>query len=938
MFERFFKPKWQHPRAEIRRQTLERLDPDDAAQRAIIETLALEDPDPAVRRAALGRLSDPAIVGRIASSDSDPETAAAARLHLARIVAAEAPERVAEIARRGGPTVLDYLLEEGDETTRRAALDQIDDPHRLVELALRHRQSAVRLMAAERIDRIEPLQRLAREARGHDKRVYRLARQRLQQLRQEAERHHRHLCQCQTLCDQMEQLARADFSNLYHPRYRGLLRQWQQLEEPPPPELARRFETARQRCHETLERHQRELERLEVRALAQQRIDNCVQALEGQLDRLAASPPNADTPAALRRLLEEQRLQWRECCEAGGAEAEQQQRFERACRTLENLLAAWQRLQAQEEALTALAGEALGLAIPDHGPRLAPLRRELADTLGRIDWPTPLAPPAPVERGRAALHHLETCQQELAHWQREQEPRLPRLLDQLEAAVEAGQLRRAEGLEGQVRHLLERLPEPRARQYRRRFAPLRARVRELRDWRGFACQQKRQALCQQMEALAENPLPPGEQERQIKALRQEWRALGPPRPRQEDGDALRQRFDTAAERAWQPCREHHRQEAERRRANLAERERICRELEHYLETTDWEAIDDWHAVERIISTARDEWRRHGPVERKAGRPLGRRFHQLLEQLRHHLGEAHQRHAHCKERLIEQAETLAACEDGALEQAIDQIKALQRHWRDCGPLPRPRERQLWRRFRAACDALFERRDVLRQDRQQAARRSREEGEALCQKMEALASQIPLPSDHARQARHLEQQFEALGRLPGPLARRFSQARRHYREAIERQHQQARGQELLALLDHDAELAQLERARQAGEAPPLPEPETLPHPALRQRLERLERDGKLTPEAAAEALEARRRICVRAEIAAAIESPPEARELRMEEQLRLINQNRGHATELPPPERWIGELIDQWLALPAPDPAESLDARMRAAVERIFSPDS
>ncbi|MDB4960211.1 MAG: putative CheA signal transduction histidine kinase [Myxococcales bacterium] len=66
-------------------------------------------------------------------------------------------------------------------------------------------------------------------------------------------------------------------------------------------------------------------------------------------------------------------------------------------------------------------------------------------------------------------------------------------------------------------------------------------------------------------------------------------------------------------------------------------------------------------------------------------------------------------AKAKEALITEAESLATSEDFAATSA--RLKELQNQWKLSGHLPRKQGDELWKRFRAACDAFFERRKPM-----------------------------------------------------------------------------------------------------------------------------------------------------------------------------------------------------------------------------------
>ena len=163
------------------------------------------------------------------------------------------------------------------------------------------------------------------------------------------------------------------------------------------------------------------------------------------------------------------------------------------------------------------------------------------------------------------------------------------LVAQVRDSVASGAAHEASEGDRRLRDLVRLLPRDKARRFQSELAEIGASVRELRDWRTFAETPKRKALCEQIEALAAEPLEVHEQIEAVKSLRGQWNALS---PADSHGDReLRKRFDRAAERAFEPCRAHFKAQAEQRTFNLEQRRAIVAALEGYLEDNDWEQAD-----------------------------------------------------------------------------------------------------------------------------------------------------------------------------------------------------------------------------------------------------------------------------------------------------------------------------------------------------------
>ena len=60
----------------------------------------------------------------------------------------------------------------------------------------------------------------------------------------------------------------------------------------------------------------------------------------------------------------------------------------------------------------------------------------------------------------------------------------------------------------------------------------------------------------------------------------------------------------------------------------------------------------------------------------------------------------------KQELVRRAVQLATTTD--LARAIDEVKRLQAQWKTTGPVPHAQSQSMWEEFRAACNAVYDRR--------------------------------------------------------------------------------------------------------------------------------------------------------------------------------------------------------------------------------------
>jgi len=95
-----------------------------------------------------------------------------------------------------------------------------------------------------------------------------------------------------------------------------------------------------------------------------------------------------------------------------------------------------------------------------------------------------------------------------------------------------------------------------------------------------------------------------------------------------------------------------------------------------------------------------------------------------------------RNLEMKLRLCEQAEELML--DSSISNAFKKLNTLQDKWRETGPVPRDKKDEIWDRFKAACDKVFERRREYEQQFEEKRKVNLDAKTALCEQVEALKS--------------------------------------------------------------------------------------------------------------------------------------------------------------------------------------------------------
>jgi hypothetical protein len=940
MFSNIFRPKWQHRKAEVRIAALKELGADDP----ILLQLAGSDEAAAVRRYALRRINDlPALV-RLLADERDEETRDICAKRLKRLLAGEEECPALAVRQRlvtelGDEDVLAYVLKHASEIElREAALEAVSRQSLLADVALSDPSGELRMTALGRIERPATLERVAKQAKGKDKRVARFARERLEAMYLEAERPERQAA----ICEAIEALVEQGGVDLI--AFDRQQKAWQSMLPAANSGLAQRYDA----CCEAFAGAQGRF-KAEAALTARQR-ELCEQ-VEALLQEVGKSRSDL---SGTREAVMQLRREWSSlAAELPAPNRALTERFESALGQTERRLAELSmerdRLARLQRVIDVLEAKTTG-ANAYSAAALAQIESDWQEAGGTQPLPQGAALKARFQQ------LMSRAGQRLAELGREREQltkMLAELMDELEAALDEGQLQQASSCHDRLRDRMARLQElggaPGAALQKRLHKSV-VRLREMRDWRRFGTNRARGELLEQMEGLAESKLTPQKLADAIKTLRNEWRHLD--RKDGPAGEALWQAFDQAAETAYAPCQAHYDALHQERKTHLEARQHFLDELEQAHIGVDWQA-PDWAAVEQRLQQARKSWSKLGGVEARDWQEVNKRYRRLVAQFEEKLAPQRESGVQRREGLITKVERLA--DEPDIEKALTETRAAQSAWRPVvSALPRI-ERGLWRRFKAACDAVYARQKEKNQAKRDAEQAERSRLEQLCSELEALASGLDsegLPQSRSRQA-DIEQAWreaQPLMRIPKVLMQRHDAALKAFARAkavIEERQAESEQQLLLervalcealeACLFGEGDVESLEASWQV-----LPElRDTSFEQVLSTRFMHVRqalREGgealaRLT--AAAEGnLALGRSVCLQLELLAGVDSPVEFAEERLAMQVEMLpGAMTGHLAG-PGRQEEILRLLGEYLAIGPilPQERKAQTARVQAVLQQ------
>ncbi|OUS24061.1 hypothetical protein A9Q99_26320 [Gammaproteobacteria bacterium 45_16_T64] len=780
MFKKFFKPKWQSAKPQVRIQAINNLNVDDGDDLHVLDLLAKGDVEASVRSIAYQRTRDTGKLLSYIQQEKDTSAQQAGIDHLLTLLDANddvLDSRLEVIVKGLDTQALASLVEKTkNQALGLMALEGIQDEPVLQLYSTKLSLSALRQASAERLESEVSLETVLKESKGKDKSVYRIVKNKLNVIHDAQKQLDNRDQQLEDLCKSVEALARFPFDPMYIAKLEHAKKQWTRMQSYATDDIKQRFQRASELCRQVVdastaeENEQREANQ-RLREAAQERMAACEQLEEAFTQISEKEALEAEDVPAVSALLRTQQVRWDEAAGVSAPAPDERKRFNRALHELEKIISAVTALKEHGPELESVVNKMLDLVVQPSADTYK-LKKAFNRLSSAISWPPSITKPELLVLRDKAASHFDHIQAELATKEKDAVEKLKGVLDNLRDETEQGHLKVANKLLKEANRHLKHLPIKQANAYQHKVRDLTVRVNELRDWQGYASAPKKEQLCESMEALVGSDMDPQALANRVKRLQSEWKVLGA----SPDGQAVWERFRKAADDAYEPCKEYFDNLSSVRSGNLASRKNVVEQIQGYLASLDWDGAD-WRAVNEVYEVAKQEWRRYSPVDRKDGKSVQDQFNGLLAQLRERLDQEFSRNEAKRKQLIETAEALVIQED--LRDAIDKAKGLQQQWKSVGLVSRREDTKLWRKFRGVCDQIFARREQEKQAASDERDKNLTDALYLCEQMEQLSESDMMDLDSCRaDFDKLQKKLSDISALPkeqaSDIKKRFSAA--------------------------------------------------------------------------------------------------------------------------------------------------------------------
>lgn len=197
----------------------------------------------------------------------------------------------------------------------------------------------------------------------------------------------------------------------------------------------------------------------------------------------------------------------------------------------------------------------------------------------------------------------------------------------------------------------------------------------------------------------------------LQKLHEDWKEIGP--VPQDKKDEIWERFKAATDKINAIRREHYAKIEEEQTANLEAKKALCEKAEEIV-GEDYPSVNAWQKKSTELSEIFGVWKTIGPAGKKENEEIWQRFRGAMDSF---FAKKKAFFAGLKDRQTENLErkTQLCLEAEALmestewKNATEQMKKLQEEWKTIGPVPKRHTDKIWKRFRAACDTFFTRKN-------------------------------------------------------------------------------------------------------------------------------------------------------------------------------------------------------------------------------------
>jgi hypothetical protein len=273
--------------------------------------------------------------------------------------------------------------------------------------------------------------------------------------------------------------------------------------------------------------------------------------------------------------------------------------------------------------------------------------------------------------------------------------------------------------------------------------------------------------------------------RQLNELHHEFKHVGP--VPKEDQEAVWQRFKAASDAVYAKRDAFLVDLQAELKTNLDVKLKIEEEVEAYASFTS-DRIKEWNQKTQEILAIQKKWDAVGGVPRTKTKDLNKKFWTAFKTFFHNknlffkkLDEERDKNLKAKQELVARAIELKSSDDWI--KSSNELKNLQRVWKEIGPVPEKQRDKIYKEFKEACDYFFQQQRGSVEKADQEQEENLKKKEAIVEELNQGAAQ---GNGSLESLQELQARFNEIGFVPkqsvGSIKNQFSAAVGKYIDSI------------------------------------------------------------------------------------------------------------------------------------------------------------
>jgi hypothetical protein len=267
--------------------------------------------------------------------------------------------------------------------------------------------------------------------------------------------------------------------------------------------------------------------------------------------------------------------------------------------------------------------------------------------------------------------------------------------------------------------------------------------------------------------------------KELNELHEEFKHIGPvPKEMQE---VVWQRFKSASDAIYNRRKDYVSGLKKELHENLESKKQLVDEVAKFNEF-DSDKISDWNEKTKEILDLQKKWESIGGLPREHAKEINKHFWSSFKSFFNNKNKffkklESQRDDNLlkKEDLVKRAEELQESSDW--EKTAEELKELQREWKDIGPVPEKHRNEVYKKFKKACDAFFNKRREHSKEVESEYKINLRKKEEICAEIEKMVEEKDKNIDRFKE---LQVMFNGIGFVPRNTIKRIQKKFSHASE--------------------------------------------------------------------------------------------------------------------------------------------------------------